>query len=157
MRLSPGGTGNGEGGEGPLAEDAAGEPMAPTRSWVKEPWKAGEGMSGKSAAARVRGPGLDSAAEPAAAKKDSAAARGGRESAGRGGGRRAPSPPLAEASCAAMGVEVGRNGGGAPAEGLFRGLCGGTKHTASSRRRKRAAARRAEAGSEKEKIGRAHV
>jgi hypothetical protein len=56
--LSPGGKENGDGGEGA----AAGEPMAPTRSWVKEPWKAGEGTSGKSAAAWVSGPGLVSAA-----------------------------------------------------------------------------------------------
>lgn len=105
MRLSPGGTANGEGGEGPPAGGAAGEPMAPTRSWVKEPWKAEEGMSGKSAAARVNGPGLVSAKEAAVApeaKKDSTAERGGSESAGCGGVQRAPSPPPAEASCAAM-------------------------------------------------------
>lgn len=105
MGLSPGGTANGEGGEGPPAGGAAGEPMAPTRSWVKEPWKAEEGMSGKSAAARVNGPGLVSAKEAAVApeaKKDSTAERGGSESAGRGGVQRAPSPPPAEASCAAM-------------------------------------------------------
>jgi hypothetical protein len=102
--LSPGGTAN---GEGPAAEGAGGEVMAPARSWVKEPWKAGEGMSGKSEAASVSGPGLVPAAEPAAAaeaKKESMAARGGRESGARCGGRRGPSPLLpAEAWCAAMG------------------------------------------------------
>lgn len=113
--LSPGGTENGDGGGG-TADDAAaaGEPMAPTRSWVKEPWKAGEGASGKSAAARVSGPGLVSAApaeelDPPAAKRDSTAERGGRASVGRGG-RRAPSPAAvagAEVSWAAMGKERG--------------------------------------------------
>jgi hypothetical protein len=103
--LSLGGTANGEGDEG-----TAGEPMAPTRSWVKEPWKAGEGASGKSAAARVSGPGLVSAAP--AAKRDSMTERGGRASVGRGG-RLTPSPAWgvdgagAEASRAAMRREVG--------------------------------------------------
>jgi hypothetical protein len=78
--LSPGGTANGEGGEGS---------PPPTRSWVKEPWKAGDGASGKKAAARASGPGLVSAP---AARRDSMAERGGRDSAGRGGGRRASSP-----------------------------------------------------------------
>lgn len=105
MGQSPGGTANGEGGEGPPAGGAAGEPMAPTRSWVKEPWKADEGMSWKSAAVRVNGPGLVSAKEAAVApeaKKDSTAERGGSESAGVARARRASSPPPAEASCAAM-------------------------------------------------------
>lgn len=111
--LSPGGTANGEGGEG-----TAGEPMAPTRSWVKEPWKAGEDASGKSAAARVSGLGLVSAApaeeEAPVAKRDSTAERGGRASVGRGG-RPGPSPAWgeagagAEASRAAMGSR-GRKG-----------------------------------------------
>lgn len=114
--LSPGGTANGEGGEG---TDADGEPMAPTRSWVKEPWKAGEGASGKSAAARVSGPGLVSAApaeeeeEAPAAKRDSTAEHGGRASVGRGG-LLAPSPAGAgagaEASRAAMGGEKRKGG-----------------------------------------------
>jgi hypothetical protein len=77
--LRPGGTANGEGGEGPPAPPAAA--VAPTRSWVKEPWKGGDSASGKS------GPGL------ASAKRDSTAERGGRDSAERGGPqRRAPSP-----------------------------------------------------------------
>lgn len=129
--LSPEGTANGEGSEGPPppeAAAAAGDPMAPTRSWVKEPWKDGDAASGKSAAARVRGPGLVSApaaavdAEPAV-KRDSMAERGGRDSAGRGG-RRASSP-AAEASRAAM------EGGGMDAasvpseEGLASSLSGG--------------------------------
>lgn len=128
--LSPGGTANGEGGEG----TAAGEPVAPTRSWVKEPWKAGEGASGKSAAARVSGPGLVSAApaeeeEAPAAKRDSTAERGGRASVGRGG-RLGPSPAGAgagvgaEASRAAMGRGVG--------EETERGSCGFVLERASS-------------------------
>jgi hypothetical protein len=128
--LSPGGTANGEGGEG----TAAGEPMAPTRSWVKEPWKAGEGApSGKSAAARVSGPGLVSAAAPAEeapeeAKRDSTAERGGRASVGRGG-RLGPSPAgpgagaAAEASRAAMGRGVGE---GERQRGAVR-LCAGAR------------------------------
>jgi hypothetical protein len=106
--LSPGGTENGDGGVGTAgaAEQAAGEPMAPTRSCVKEPWKAGEGVSGKSAPAPAP-------AEEEPAKRDSTAERGGRESVGRGGGRRAPSPAAAvagaEASWAAMGGK-GRKG-----------------------------------------------
>lgn len=77
---------------------------------MKEPWKAGEGTSGKSAAARVRGPGLVSAPpaeeEPAAANRDSTAERGGRASVGRGG-RHASSPAGAEAEAGA-GAEVSR-------------------------------------------------
>jgi hypothetical protein len=85
--------------------------MAPTRSWVKEPWKAGEGASGKSEAARVSAPGLDSAE-----KREPAADRGGSESVGSSGGaggRRAPLPPP---SCAAMG-----EGGRGPARSVFWG------------------------------------
>lgn len=131
--LNPGGTANGEGGEGPAAEAAAGEPIAPTRSWVKEPWKAGEG-----AAARVSEPGLVSAEQPepaaAATNKDSTAERGGRESAGRGGGRRTPSAAPAEASWAAMGREGRRwSTSGKELFGeLFGGVCVGEQRYSES-------------------------
>jgi hypothetical protein len=101
--LRPGGTANGEGGEGPPAPPAAA--VAPTRSWVKEPWKGGDSASGKS------GPGL------ASAKRDSTAERGGRDSAERGGPqRRAPSPTwrAAMGGADAAGVVPSVGGRGSP-------------------------------------------
>lgn len=77
---------------------------------MKEPWKAGEGASGKSEAARVSAPGLDSAEKREPAADRGAARAWGAAAARAGGGRR--SPP----SCAAMG-----EGGRGPARSVFWG------------------------------------